>query len=762
MNVLIILTSHDKLRDTNKKTGFCLDELAEIYYFLLDAGEEITLASPAGGQPPFNPQSDVADMQTEAAERFKNDDAAQRALGNTQKLADIDVDGFDAIFFPGGHGPLWDLAKNADSQRIIKRFTEQDHPLAVMRNALAIFKHMKWADGKSLISGRRVTGFTNAEVEWIGLTKVVRFLIEHLISELLTDFVGLESSEVDQAVLRVLGDIGEFSGVDRAYVFLFRDDHCIRIDNTHEWCRQGIMPQIDSIRNLDLNREMPWFARKIRAREVLNLASLVELPDEAVAERRIFEAHDIQSLIVVPMANRDQLIGFLGFDSVRGPRKWGQEEEILLRLVGQTFTNTFERKGAEELLVQTNNRLKATTALAESMAKQAKEATEAKSAFLANMSHEIRTPMNGVIGMTGLLLNTRLTEEQRHFAEIASSSGEVLLRLIDEILDFSKIEAGKMDLEKVDFDLHRLIRNCVAPLELQARQKGLEFYCDIDAAIPSRLCGDPGRVRQVLTNFGGNAVKFTSKGKVSIQVALLSSDSDRCCLRFDVVDTGIGIAKEKVGLLFEKFRQVDTSTTRRFAGTGLGLAISKQLVELMSGEVGFDSRLGEGSRFWFTVQLSHPASGEVAVTTVQPNSSPELQQLSTGIRLLSKRNGGTYKVLLAEDSKVNQMVVEALLQNSGIEVEVVENGEQALEALKKNTYDLLLLDIQMPEMDGFAVTKNVRDPTSDIPQHDIPIIAVTAHVMQSNRTQCMAAGMNDFVSKPIKLQPLLDTMSKWL
>ncbi len=610
-----------------------------------------------------------------------------------------------------------------------------------------------------LIIRRRI--ILSALVERRTAELAIRLNFERLISQLSSDFVGLKSNQVDDAAVNALKAIGEFSGVDRAYVFLFREDNR-HIDNTHEWCNQSITPQRNSIRNFDINRGLPWFALKMRSGELVNLSSLAELPEEAFLERKTFEAQDIQSLIVLPMANRERLIGFLGFDSLRAPRSWGEDEEVLLRLVGQTFTNTFERKWAEENLRETNKRLEATTSLAESMAKQAKEATIAKSAFLANMSHEIRTPMNGVIGMTGLLLTTDLTDEQRQFAEIASSSGEALLHLIDEILDLSKIEAGKLDLENVDFNLHRLIREFAAPLKIQAQQKGLDFSCDIDADVPLHVSGDPGRLRQVLANFAGNAVKFTSNGKVTIHTSLQSGDGDSCLLRFVIADTGIGIPEDKINLLFENFRQVDTSTTRRFGGTGLGLAISKQIVELMEGEVGVKSTLGEGSQFWFSIRLNQPASPESADNTDIHNPYPSNPLLLTEACHFTKVTGKQYRVLLAEDSKVNQMVIEALLNKSGLEVDVVENGLQTLDALRKSSYDLVLLDIQMPEMDGLTVTKIIRDPASDIVQHNIPIIAVTAHAMQSNRTECLEAGMNDFITKPIKIQPLLETIKKWL
>ncbi|MBF0407272.1 MAG: response regulator [Candidatus Riflebacteria bacterium] len=701
-----------------------------------------------------------------------------------------------------------------------------------------------------------------------------RVHLQKVLMEVASEFINCPIERIVEVIQIALLRVGKFVGVDRAKVYDYDfSDNLAR--NTYEWRGDGSSWRKSQNIPIDILSEVlschqkgkTWYFADDRESPVSE-----QLKD-------YFRKNNIKSIITLPKVYLESCYGFISFETDSYIKIWEDYEIDFLKILAEIIINVEKRRQYEDSLIQARQ-------LAES-------ATRAKNLFLANVSHEIRTPMNGVIGMTSILADTPLTTKQREFLDIVKSSSEHLLTLLNDILDVSKIEAEKITLEAIDFDLRVCVEDTLDAFALKADEKGLELICNFDLPFDTRVRGDPGRLRQILINLLGNAIKFTSSGEVSLRASKTFEIEEKATFRFEIRDTGIGIPSETEYDLFEPFTQVDSSTTRKFGGTGLGLCISKKLCKLMSGEIGYESIPEEGSMFWFTVVLDKQPATVVENKYVRPSlkdkkflivddndtcrkvfynyliswgcrcelandgfqamvmlekaadesdpfdvvlldyQMPGMDGMETGAsikknqklssaqlivltsqaqrgdgdrfqkagfsgylgkpvrklelrdcieivlsdslsgkkdserklvttHLISEEKKLNSNILIAEDNITNQKVALAIMEKIGYRADIVESGAEALQALEKKSYDLVLMDCQMPEMDGYEATRAIRSGKYEVKDPAIVVIAMTANALEGDREKCLECGMNDYISKPLFPKQLLAIIKKWL
>jgi PAS domain S-box-containing protein len=571
---------------------------------------------------------------------------------------------------------------------------------------------------------------------------VYKTKMQKMLMDMASNYINIPISRVGSTINDSLKELGEFVSADRCYIFKY-DFSRQTMSNEYEWNSSSVKSHITEYQNIPL-AEFSHIVNSHSHGAIVYVENTSALPEGEF--RNNLSERGIKTQLSIPMMMGTQCIGFVGFDSINKFHKYVEGEIALLQLFAKMLVNVENRINTEAELNLTNRALEEATARAQSMASEAMSATKAKSEFLATMSHEIRTPMNGVIGMTNLLLETELSEEQKRFAELLKYSGNTLMAIINDILDFSKIEAGKLDLEIVDFNVRLLIEDLAAVFVNQTSEKGLELICTIDPLIPVYLKGDPGRLRQILNNLTSNALKFTQSGEIEIQCKLKKMNENSCIIYFSVTDTGIGIPEKKQPLLFQKFSQADSSTTRKFGGTGLGLSISKQLSVMMGGSIGVISPASstapddkKGSIFWFTAELGKSDKKPEMVKTADLN----------GVR-----------ILVADDNPVSREGLGAMLSSWKTDYTLADSAQSALDILHNaekadRPFTIAILDMMKSGMSGAELGKIIKD---DEKLKETFCVLLTSGGKRGDAKKMKEIGFTAYMTKPVLKADLYHTL----
>ncbi len=578
------------------------------------------------------------------------------------------------------------------------------------------------------------------ELELARTESLYRSELEHLLTTLSMRLITAPAEQFDAITQQALGEVGAYVGADRAYRFRY-DFAAGTASNTHEWCAEGIAPEIENQQDTPVEAIDFWVSAHKRGLP-LHFRRIADLPPEH-GLREILEPQGIQSIIALPLMDGTQCVGFIGFDAVRHERHWSDVDMTLLKLLARLLVSAERRFAHERALHDANRRLEEARLQAETLAEKANAASEAKSRFVATISHEIRTPLHAILGFADLLLQQAAAQQQRECVQSIRESGETLLALINDVLDFSRIESEQLPLNAADFELRGFLEGITRMFDALARSKGLSLQLTVDPHCPQHICTDELRLRQLLNNIVGNAVKFTHTGGVHIDVRC-HRDAEVPHLEFAVSDTGIGIAPEHLPRLYEAFFQADSGDDRVYAGTGLGLTIADMLVRMMNGSISVQSTPGKGSTFTVSMPLSE--CGHV-LAPLPP-------------RAVGKADLHGLRILFAEDNSINRALVMLHLKDQGCEVVTAENGQKACEIFAARPFDLVLMDCQMPVMDGYEATGRIRRLEQQ-GQSRTPIIAVTASAFQGEKEQCLAAGMDDVLTKPYSRQEFLAMLARW-
>ncbi|MCC5853514.1 MAG: response regulator [Alkalimonas sp.] len=536
-------------------------------------------------------------------------------------------------------------------------------------------------------------------------------------------FINVPLAEAELLIADTLEQMGRFVDADRVYIFSYDFEHNT-CSNTHEWCAEGISAEIEQLQHVSILHIPQWLNAHLQGEQML-YPDVPALPDDDPI-KAILAPQEIKSIITIPMRHQGKLIGFVGFDSVRRFHHYDQQERKLLTVFAQMLVNLKERMDTMQLL--------------DTAKQSAESAAQVKAQFLANMSHELRTPLNAITGFSELMQSLDLPAQAKNFNQKIQQASSHLLSVINDILDLSKIEANKLELKPEPVRLSRLMLELDDMMQMQAQRKGLSLQVSVDPVLHQPVMLDALRFNQVMINLVGNAIKFTHYGRVTVEFRVLEKDSDAVTLEVAVTDTGIGMSEDSIAQLFHAFHQLDTSITRQFGGTGLGLFISQGLLQKMQSALKVQSRPGEGSCFSFQLRLPFAATTELAE---RPSITPAGQLHG--------------QVLLVEDDSTNRLLLRKMLERLGLSVREAEHGKAALAAVALQEPDIILMDIQMPVMDGLSATGLLRQQG-----FRKPILALSAGVMPEDIERSRNHQLDAHLTKPITLQGLRDGLSRWL